>query len=101
MLAGIREILITSTPHDLRDFKRLLVHNSACLVLGDNIFQGAGFTKILREAVNGYHTNVISVQFRRLALYDNGPHTYSSFLSERSHNAAKEIATLSFDRSGE
>ena len=83
MLAGIREILIISTPHDLPGFKRLLgdgldygVHfeyaeqpspdglaqaftigkdfigdDSACLVLGDNIFYGSYFTKMLREAV--------------------------------------------------
>ena len=83
MLAGIRDILIISTPYDLPSFKRLLgdgsdygVHftyaeqpspdglaqaftigkdfigdDSVCLVLGDNIFHGAGFTGKLKEAV--------------------------------------------------
>jgi glucose-1-phosphate thymidylyltransferase len=83
MLAGIRDILIISTPFDLPGFKRLLGDgsdygvnfqyaeqpspdglaqaftigrdfigdDSACLVLGDNIFHGAGFTGMLQKAV--------------------------------------------------
>ena len=83
MLAGIRDILLISTPQDLTGFRRLLgdgsdygIHlvygeqpspdglaqafligadfiggDSVCLVLGDNIFHGAGFSGMLREAV--------------------------------------------------
>lgn len=83
MLAGIREILIISTPHDLPNFQKLfgdgtdlglqisyaeqpspdglaqafiigekfIGSDSVCLVLGDNIFYGHGFTKLLKKSV--------------------------------------------------
>ena len=84
MLAGIREVLIISTPDDIDGFKRLLADgqelgidisyavqpspdglaqafiigeefigdSNVCLVLGDNIFYGQGFTPLLQQAVN-------------------------------------------------
>ena len=95
MLAGIRDILLISTPQDLPAFKRLLGDGSdygirieyaeqpspdglaqafiigeefigdesVCLVLGDNIFHGAGFTELLADAVRDAETNAKATVF--------------------------------------
>lgn len=105
MLAGIRDILIISTPYDLPGFKRLLgdgsdygVHfeyaeqpspdglaqafiigekfigdDSACLVLGDNIFYGSGFTSLLKEAVRTAEENKKATVF---GYWVNDPERY-------------------------
>lgn len=105
MLAGIREILIISTPHDLPGFQRLLgdgsdigVHfeyaeqpspdglaqafiigeefignDCACLVLGDNIFYGSGFSGLLRQSVENAEKNGLATVF---GYYVNDPERY-------------------------
>lgn len=105
MLAGIREILIISTPQDLPGFKRLLgdgsdygVHfeyaeqpspdglaqafiigekfisdDCACLVLGDNIFYGQGFTPMLQQAVEDAEKQNKATVF---GYYVNDPECY-------------------------
>ena len=52
MLAGIREILIISTPRDLPMFRDFLNGEPGCLILGDNMFYGQGFSAMLRRAAN-------------------------------------------------
>ena len=60
MMAGIRDILVISTPHDLPNFQRLLgeefIDGEPCaLVLGENIFYGNGLGRTLRKAVAVEH----------------------------------------------
>lgn len=114
MLAGIREILIISTPHDLPSFKKLLGDGSrfgislsyeeqpspdglaqafiigesfigsddVCLVLGDNIFYGAGLQKLLFSAVKTVEDEAKAVVFGN---YVNDPERYgvASFDDDR------------------
>ena len=114
MLAGIKEILIISTPNDLPNFEKLLMDGSqfgvklsykeqpspdglaeafilgeefidnddVCLVLGDNIFYGAGLQKILSEAVQTVKNEKKAVVFGN---YVNDPERYgvAEFDAER------------------
>lgn len=105
MLAGIREILIISTPYDLPGFKRLLGDgsdlgvefsyaeqpspdglaqafiigrdfigaDSVCLVLGDNIFYGSGFTGLLKQSVENAEQRGEATVF---GYYVNDPERY-------------------------
>ena len=104
MLAGIREILIISTPQDLPAFRRLLGSgvdygitfeyaeqpspdglaqafiigadfigdDDVCLILGDNIFYGQGFSSMLKEAVENVRENNATV----FGYYVNDPERY-------------------------
>lgn len=105
MLAGIKEILIISTPYDLPGFKRLLGDghdlgvkfsyveqpspdglaqafilgedfigdDSACLVLGDNIFYGSGFTALLKQSLKDAEQKDKATVF---GYYVNDPERY-------------------------
>ena len=105
MLAGIRDILIISTPYDLPGFRRLLGtgeelgvrfeyaeqpspdglaqafiigekfigDDCACLVLGDNIFYGSGFTGLLRQSVENAEKHGLATVF---GYYVNDPERY-------------------------
>ena len=105
MLAGIREVLIISTPQDLINFQRLLSDgskigmkfkyaeqenpngiaeafiigekfigdDSVCLILGDNIFYGSGFTKILKKSIKAVKETSNAKVF---GYYVNNPKRY-------------------------
>lgn len=115
MLAGIKDILIISTPYDLPSFKRLLGdgksigvnfeyaeqpspdglaqafiigekfigNNSVCLVLGDNIFYGSGFTSLLKESVFNAERNDLASVF---GYYVNDPERYGVAEFDKSGN---------------
>lgn len=115
MHAGIRDILIISTPQDLPGFQRLLGdgsdygvkfeyaeqpspdglaqafiigekfigNDSACLVLGDNIFHGAGFSKMLTDAVKNAEKNNKATVF---GYWVNDPERYGVAEFDRNGN---------------
>ncbi len=115
MLAGIRDILIISTPQDLPNFKRLLSDgsqlgmnfsyeeqnrpngiaeafiigekfigkDSVCLILGDNMFYGSGFTKILKRSVYDVEKNKKAKVF---GYYVNNPSRYGVVENDKNGN---------------
>ena len=115
MLAGIKDVLIISTPQDLPNFKRLLSNgsqlgmnfsyeeqnkpngiaeafiigekfigtDSVCLILGDNMFYGSGFTKILKKSVEEVETNNKAKVF---GYYVNNPSRYGVVENDKEGN---------------
>tara|TARA_B100001093_G_scaffold320474_1_gene305807 strand:+ start:399 stop:1277 length:879 start_codon:yes stop_codon:yes gene_type:complete len=115
MLAGIKDVLIISTPSDLPNFKRLLSNgtklgmnfsyeeqnkpngiaeafiigekfigkDSVCLILGDNMFYGSGFTKILKKSVDEVEKNNKAKVF---GYYVNNPSRYGVVENDQDGN---------------
>lgn len=115
MLAGIREILIISTPHDLPNFEKLLGDGSqfgiqlsyaeqpspdglaqafiigeefigndnVCLILGDNIFYGAGLQKLVKESVEVVEEEGKACVF---GYYVSDPERYGVAEFDKNHN---------------
>ena len=115
MLAGIKDVLIISTPQDLPNFKRLLSdgsqlgmnfsyekqkqpngiaeafiigekfigNDSVCLILGDNMFYGSGFTKILKKSVYDVEKNKKAKVF---GYYVNNPSRYGVVENDKNSN---------------
>ena len=115
MLAGIRDVLIISTPEDLPNFKRLLSdgsqigmsfsyekqekpngiaeafiigekfieNDSVCLILGDNIFYGSGFTKILKNSIEFVEKDQKAKVF---GYYVNNPSRYGVVQNDKLGN---------------
>ena len=115
MLAGIKDVLVISTPQDLPNFKRLLSdgsqigmnfsyeeqnkpngiaeafiigekfigNDSVCLILGDNMFYGSGFTKILKKSVYDVEKNKKAKVF---GYYVNNPSRYGVVENDKNGN---------------